>query len=428
MDKFASLRIDAPPRWVPNLDFLPRDRMVETSFGMLLAHPLTEPFQLPVSPLVSATAAACLVLLVAFTVSEGKPRFLEQPDLHVVSWAGSLSVPQRATRLAAVALLVLAIAAGRLGVDDELENLAPALVVGALWPLLVFASISLGPVWRWIDPWDGIARALTRDQPAQAPRHVWPAAVIAVGWVWYVSAYSDPLDPRSVGAILAAYTLLTVGGCLALGRVRWLSTSEPFGVVLSWMALLPRRRLTDWSPPRGAEALLGVFAGGVLFGAVRRSELWGGLNTAEEADLYAGLGVVLFCAAAAGLLLLMALSARQLGDRAVAARAAVPAVAGIIVAVALDRNRLSTSVQLLPELLGDPFGRGWDLFGRAGSRLDPAPLGTTGLLTAQLAFVVAGHVAGAAVLARRLERGARGPAALLLAILASAAVIALVSH
>jgi hypothetical protein len=94
----------------------------------------------------------------------------------------------------------------------------------------------------------------------------------------------------------------------------------------------------------------------------------------------------------------------------------------------MDRNRLSTSVQLLPELLGDPFGRGWDLFGRSGARLDPAPLGTTGLLTAQLALIVAGHVVGAAVLARRLERGARGPVALLLAILASAAVIALVSH
>jgi hypothetical protein len=393
-----------------------------------LAHPLTEPFQLPVSPLVSASVAACLVLVVAFAVPEGRPRVLQQLELHVVSWAGSLSVPQRATRPAAVALLVLAIAAGRLGTDDELENLAPALVVGALWPLLVFASISFGPVWRWIDPWDGIARALTRDQPAEAPGHVWPAAVIAVGWVWYVSAYPNPLDPRSVGVLLAVYTLVTVGGCLAFGRPRWLSTSEPFGLVLSWMALLPRRALADWAPPRGAEALLGVFAGGVLFGAVRRSELWGGLNTAEHADLYAALGVVSFSAAAAGLLLLMAVSAEQLGDRAVAARAAVPAVAGIVVAVAMDRNRLSTSVQLLPELLGDPFGRGWDLFGRSGARLDPTPLGTRGLLAAQLGLVVAGHVVGAAVLARRLERGARGPVALLLAILASAAVIALVSH
>jgi hypothetical protein len=393
-----------------------------------LAHPLSEPFQLPISPLVAASAGAGLVLLVAFAVPRGTRRFDEEPERQVASWVGALSASQLVTRLVAVALLVLTIVAGRLGVDDELENLAPALVVGALWPLLVLASISLGPVWRWIDPWDSVARVLARSDPEKELGHVWPAVVVAVPWVWYLSAYRDTLNPRSVGAILALYTLLTVGGSLAVGRARWLSTAEPLGILLSWMALLPRRGLTDWSPPRGAEALLGVFAGGVLFGAVRRSELWGSLNTAQEAEIYAAVGVVLFCAAAVGLLMLMATSAQQLGARAVAARAAVPVVAAIIVAVAMDQNRLSTSVQLLPELFGDPFGRGWDLFGRSGEGLDPAPLGRTGLVTAQLALVLAGHLVGAAVLARRLERSDRGPVALLLAILASASVIAVVSH
>jgi hypothetical protein len=401
---------------------------VPPPLGVALAHPLTEPFQLPVSPLAAASAGAGLVLLVAFAVPRGANRFDEDRERPVASWAGSLSAPQLVTRLAAVTLLAVAIAAGRLGVDDELENLAPALVVGALWPLLVLASIALGPVWRWIDPWDTIARAFARGQPEDQPGHVWPAAVIAVGWVWYLSAYRDTLDPRAVGAILALYTLVTVGGALAVGHARWLSSSEPLGIVLSWMALLPRRRLADWNPPRGAEALLGVLAGGVLFGAVRRSELWGGLNTARAAEVYAAVGVVLFCAAGVGLLMLMGLSAQQVGPRAVAARAAVPAVAGTIVAVAMDRNRLSTSVQLLPELFGDPFGRGWTLFGDAEAGLDPAPLGTKGLATAQLAVILGGYVIGAAVLARRLERGDRGPVALLLAVLTSASVIALVSH
>lgn len=396
--------------------------------GVALAHPLTEPFQLPISPLVAATAGAGLVLFVAFAVPRRIRRFHRKPERQVASWTGSLSAAQLVARLVAVAVLALAIAAGRLGVDDELENLAPALVVGALWPLLVLASISLGPVWRWVDPWDSVARVLARSEPEQTPGHVWPAVVVATGWVWYLSAYRDTLDPRSVGALLALYTLLMVGGSLAVGRARWLSSAEPLGILLSWMALLPRRGLVDWSPPQGAEALLGVFAGGVLFGAVRRSELWGSLNTAEEAEIYAAVGVVLFCAAAAGVLILMAMSAQQVGARAVAARAAVPAVAGIIVAVAMDQNRLSTSVQLLPELFGDPFGRGWDLFGPSAAGLDPAPLGETGLVYAQLGLVLAGHLVGAAVLARCLEREGRGPVALLLAVLASASVIALVSH
>jgi hypothetical protein len=393
-----------------------------------LAHPLTEPFQLPISPLVAATAGGGLVLLVAFAVPRGARRVDHRTERQITSWAGSVSPLQLPTRVIAVALLALAIAAGRLGVDDQLENLAPALVVGALWPLLVLASIALGPVWRWIDPWDSLARALARSEPAQEPGHVWPAVVIAVAWVWYLSAYRDALEPRSVGAVLALYTLVTVGGSLAFGRIRWLSTAEPIGILLSWMAHLPRRRLPDWSPPRGAEALLGVFVGGVLFGAVRRSELWGGLNTAEHAEIYAAVGVVCFCAAATGLLTLMAMAAQQVGAHAVAARAAVPAAAAIIVAVAMDQNRLTTSIQLLPRLFGDPFGRGWDLFGESGAGLDPAPLGTTGLVTAQLALVLVGHLLGAAVLARHLEREARVPIALLLSVLASASVVALVSH
>ncbi len=396
--------------------------------GIALAHPLTEPYELPLSPLAAASAAGGLVLLVAFAAPRGGRQIPEGPGRPVTSWAGSLDASQLVTRLLAVALLGLAVAAGRVGVDDELENLAPALVVGSFWPLLVLVSIAVGPVWRWVDPWDAVARVSIRSRPEEEPGHVWPAAVLAVSWVWYLSAYTGTLDPRSVGAILALYTLLTVGGSLAVGRTRWLSTSEPLGIVLSWMALLPTRRLADWDPPRGAEALLGVIAGGVLFGAVRRSELWGGLNTAQNAELLAAVGVVGFSAAGAGLLVLMAAAAESLGVRAGAARAAVPAVAGIIVAVAMDRNRLSTSIQLLPELFGDPFGTGWDLFGRSGASLDPAPLGTTGLLAVQLAVLVAGHLVGAVVLGRRLEREARGPVAFGLSILASASVIALVSH
>jgi hypothetical protein len=94
----------------------------------------------------------------------------------------------------------------------------------------------------------------------------------------------------------------------------------------------------------------------------------------------------------------------------------------------MDRNRLSTSVQLLPGLVGDPLGRGWDLLGRAGAGLDPAPLGERGLLVAQLGVLLAGHLAGAVVVASSSARAARGPAAVALSILAAASVIAVASH
>ena len=379
------------------------------------------------SPVVAAAAGAVLVFVVALVWPRRRDG-RERPDAVTASWAGPLSAFQIAVRVVAVALLALSIAAGRLGEDDELENLAPALVVGVAWPLLFLVSVAVGPIWRWTDPWDAVARATAPSRTDLPGASVWPAALVALAWVWYLSAYADTLSPRSVGAILALYTVFTVAGCLALGRERWLSSAEPLGIALSWMALLPRRRLSDWSPPRGAEALLGVLAGGVLFGAIRRSELWGGLNAVDDATALATFGVVVSSGVIAAMLVWFARQADHQGARGSTARAVVPAIAAIVLAVAMDRNRLTTSLQLLPGLLGDPFGRGWDLFGEAGVGLDPAPLGTTGLSVVQYGVLLTGHLAGAVVLARGVDRGSREPAALGLSLLTGASVMALVTH
>lgn len=368
------------------------------------------------------------MLAVAFLAPRANREPAPRPDALLSSWAGSLNLPQVVTRALAFALLVLAVVAGRAGADRELDNLAPALIVGAGWPLLVLASICVGPAWRWVDPWDSTARVVAKGGYGGGGGDVWRAALVGAGLAWYLSAYAAPLDPRSVGALLAVYTLFTLAGCLALGRARWLSTSEPLGIVLSWMAQLPRRRLVDWQAPRGAEALLGALAGGVLFGAVRRSELWGDLNTAQHADIAAAVGLVAFCAAAAALFTVMTLSGETAAARAAAARAAVPAVAGIVLAVAIDRNRMFTSLQLLPELFGDPLGRGWDPFGRSDKPVQAAPLGVRGLLWTQLALIAGGHAVGAVVAARRVERSARAPIALGLAVLAAASIVAIASH
>ena len=392
----------------------------------LLAHPLTQPYHLPLSPIATAGTVVGIVLLVLFAWPQ-PIRTARRPPRPTASWEGRLSRSQTVGRVVAIVLLGLAVVAGRVGVDDELENLAPALVVGAAWPLLFLTSACAGPVWRWLDPWDGLARLDTRAGRDEPRDDVWPACLVALPWMWYLAAYRDPLAPRAVGAILALYTLFTLSACFVAGRRRWLSSGEPLGILLGWTALLPRRRLGDWDPPAGAGALLGVVAGGVLFAAARRSELWGSLNTASNAERLAALGLLASCAAGAGALTIAARLQQRRVDAAVA-RAAVPAVAAIVVAVGMDRNRLSTSVQLLPGLLGDPLGRGWDLLGPALDGLDPAPLGIRGLILAQLGVVLVGHLAGAVVVAMQTRHRARDPAAACLAVLAGSAVIAIASH
>jgi hypothetical protein len=386
-----------------------------------LAHPLTETGGLVIPPLVAAVLAMVAVAAVArFWPGPGPGRDREGDRLH--SWWGGLGWPQRAGRVAAVALLMLVVAAGRLGADDELENLAPALVVGVAWPMVLLGCAVLGAVWRWLDPWDGVARPLQRDHDLRPAGSVWWAIVPALGWVWYLSAFPDTLAPRSVGFALGLYSAITISGCLLVGRAAYLSRAEVFGLLFAWTARLPRGLLPGWRPPRGAEAVLGALAGGLLFGTVRLSTLWGSLNVAELSLLYATVGVM-----AGGLGFAAALWgcerwSLRMGAEGSVAPAMVPLVTGVAIALAMARNRLTTSLQLLPGLVGDPFG---SVEMVRGAPLDPAPFGVTGLLGIQVALVLAGGVVGALVLARRAEVGARAPGMAALCVVAGTAVAAL---
>ncbi|MBA2529207.1 MAG: hypothetical protein H0V19_04480, partial [Euzebyales bacterium] len=110
--------------------------MIVTILSAALAHPLTEPGGLPLPPAVVSTVAVCAVVAAA-RVSPGKP--LPADAVTPAPVDDRLSPAQAATRAVALALFALAIAAGRLGNPDEVNNIAPSLVVGFAWPVLVAA-------------------------------------------------------------------------------------------------------------------------------------------------------------------------------------------------------------------------------------------------------------------------------------------------
>jgi hypothetical protein len=394
------------------------------SFAVML-HPQPSHPHVPVPVALVALGAAMVVVVVASAAPSGTlVAAADEPDN--ASWTGRLSAPQAAVRALSVLVLATAVVAGRLGTRDELENLAPALLIGAGWPLLVAGSLVAGSLWRWLDPWDALARVAARDE-STSPGHVWPAVVLAVPWLWFLCAYDRPLDPRAVGTALALYSVVTVAGCVAMGRVRWLSSGEPIGLLLSWVGLLPRRRLAQWSPPLGAAALLGVVLGGLLFGAVRRTGVWTPVAQRDDALVYATGALVLACAAAGAAATLLA-RAGDVAQRAAVAQVLVPVVAGVTLAVALARNRLFTSVQLLPGLLGDPLGRGWDLLGSPTDGLNASPLGAAWLVALQLGLIGLGHLFAAVVLTRPLVGDQRLPVIALLAVSVGVSMTAIGLH
>ena len=105
-----------------------------TASTSIVAHPVTEPFQIPVSPATAAGVAAVVVLGVALVWPQRRgsrsedgpgigaeeragPRRLSSgtpPDRPLASWEGGLSPLQWIARVAAILSLVIAIAAADL--------------------------------------------------------------------------------------------------------------------------------------------------------------------------------------------------------------------------------------------------------------------------------------------------------------------------
>lgn len=390
---------------------------------MPLAHPVSGPPHVDV-PVALLTVAAALVVAVTSTVLP-RGRAGSCDAATAASWSGRLRPGQRATRAVAVALLALAVAAGRFGTTSELDNLAPALVVGLAWPVLTVVALLL-PVWRWVDPWDALARVLVRNDDSAPGRHVWPAVLPALAWTWFLTMHPRPLDPRLVGLALLAHTTLTMAGCLLLGRRRWMSSGEPVGILLTWLTAVGRGGLRSGAPG-GAAVLVGGVVGGLLFGLLRRTGAWVDLVPAGQAELAGPVGFGLAVALGAALVALGGRLGARLRDHEAVLRSSLPVLAGLVLVLAMERNRLTTSVQLLPALLGDPWGRGWDLLG-APRVVAAAPLGAQGLLVVQLVALGACLLVAAVLVARGTSRAARGAATAVLSYLAAVSVLVVALH
>jgi hypothetical protein len=368
----------------------------------LLAHPLTEAGALPLSPLAIATVVLLLTAAAtAVRVPPVEPEAVEGPERP--GWSGVWLL----VRGAGLALLVLVIVTGRLGVNRSTANLAPVLAVGVAWPGLILLSAAAGDVWRRLNPFDTLAWLLGRDREAPgdpAARGVHLALPAALVLAWYLAAFPGSLRPRAVGAALALYTLYTLTGCLVAGRHEWLGRAEIFGLFFGWVARIRRQRLLTWDPPAGAELVLGVLGGGLLFGALRVSALWVPIWAALHAWQPETLALVAFAAVGALLVGVAVRGAGRRGGGAVVTAAAVPVVAALAVALSLLGGRFPTALQLLPVVASDPFGFGWDLFGTSGWRVNPNPLGVTLHITVQVLILAAGGILGARIARRRSEQ------------------------
>ena len=384
-----------------------------------------------------AAAAVLVISFAALAVLWPRPR-LEKPSWRPLPFGLGRFLASRGVDVACgaigVAMLALVIVAAFVGLDSGAGNFTPTFVFIICWVGFVFASLLFGDVFRPFNPWRAIGRATGAVLGRRAPLHRpyperlgrWPAAIglLAFTWVELVSDWT--VLPRTVGALVVGYTIVTLAAQAVWGVETWTRRGEAFSVYFNLFARLSpfetRDGVVGWRPllsglPRldpaaGTVALLAVMIGTVTFDGFEQGTAWpnietwlvdafaelgvgasGGIKLAGTLGLLAGVGVV------SGFYSLGMEGARSVGGgfsagelRRAFVHTLVPIAAAYVAAHYL--TYLLFSGQQIIYLSSDPFGQGWDLLGTASSGIDYSLLSQNGQWYAMVGCVVLGHVAG----------------------------------
>ena len=402
------------------------------------AHGLIQRANLPLPEWLFGWAAAVVLVVsfVALAILWPQPR-LEEDRWRPLPGRLGRALGSRALEIVAgaigVGLLALVLVAGYAGTQNAASNLAPTFVFITFWVGIAFASVLFGDVFRAFNPWRALGRvagrALRRDGAPRRPYPdrlgCWPAAagLLAFTWVELVSGWSE--QPRALAILVTIYTAVTLAGQAVYGVATWTARAEAFSVYFSLLARISafetRARVAGVRPllgglPRlevvaGTVAFVAVMIGSVTFDGLSQGRIWTETRKPLD-DFAAAAGLALETAQnvsdTAGLLLCVALVAGfyDLGCRV--ARRLAPALEvdrlrtgfvhslvpiALVYVAAHYLTFLLIEGQGIAYLASDPLGEGWDLFGTASAAVDYGVISQNQAWYAQVACVVAGHVA-----------------------------------
>ena len=210
-----------------------------------LGHAIGQVFTLPV-PLALYLAGAALAVAASFVISVLAIR----PAGPVPAYP-TRPVSQGTQRGLSVVLQVVglawwlgAILSGYL--VDAISPLPAVLFWIAIWVGLPIVAVLLGNPWPSLSPFRtlfGLLEAAARLVGARGLEPAlsyptglrrWPAVALLFAAAWCELVLPDGAQPAVVANLLVAYTLLTLAGMAAFGRVAWLRNAELFEVLLGW--------------------------------------------------------------------------------------------------------------------------------------------------------------------------------------------------
>jgi hypothetical protein len=402
------------------------------------AHGLVGRQDLPIPRWLFAWAAATVLVasFVGLAVLWPRPR-LQQLQERIVA-----SVPRTLDVLAGalgVALFGLVLYAGLAGSQSATANLAPTVIYVLFWVGLPFASVIFGDVFRAINPWRAIARAVawaarriagagSLPEPLAYPRRLgrWPAVLTVLSFAWVELVYVNRTDPSQLAIMALAYAAVQLVGMSLYGIEPWEQRGDGFAVYFNLFSRLGPLRWRDGrlavhrplegvvalTPVPGTVPLLCSMIGTTSFDGFSQGQTWNSLapdiqqrfldlglsaDTALEITFTIGLVVMVLLV---GLLFRLGVAGMHTVGEGHTTEELAGKFAHTLVPIALAYvvahyfSLLVYNGQATAYLASDPLGHGSDLFGTASATIDYGVISATGIWYVQVAALIVGHVCG----------------------------------
>ena len=383
---------------------------------------------LPAWQMAWAAAFSVIVSFVALGTFWDKPRLAAAAGgRRVFSLASSVGRSiEVLCKLVGVLGFALVIAAAWWGNPTYSVNIAPTAFLIWFWVGLQLVSVLVGDVWSAFNPYPTIADAVaslkariaktpmsSADHGAGDRRVGWVAVAAIAVYLWFELAYHSTDSPRSVAVFLTGYSAVMLGGAGVFGR-GWVRSADGFAVLFQKISLIApiyrddtkalrlRTPLSGLTTMRGglySVAFILTVLGATTFDGFTRSSIWldlAGDLTGWESVFMSTLGLVVIIAFVATLYTLavkaMAVvtgdSTRRLAERF------APTLVPIVVAYAFAHyfSALLLDGQVLINLLSDPFGHGWDLFGTRDYAINWTLVSPAQIAWVQAVSIAVGHV------------------------------------
>src|SRR5262245_60410287 len=409
--------------------------------GAAFAHGFGQRYELPL-PLSLYLYGAAGVVALSFLMfglfvrqAPAKKRIGARHDLAASPLGRALLHPgiQLGLKLGTLALFVVTVVGGVIGDQNPYRNLAPTLVWIVWWVGLVYAAAFAGNLWALINPWrtafDGAQwlyrrlggrGQLTFGLTYPPVLGAWPACALLLAVSWIELVYPNAGSPVHIAALAIGYSSLTWAGMLLFGRDAWLENAEVFSLMFCTFARFAPTEARDGRlllRPLGAglfddrpvatsmvafillllatvlyDGLIGTGEWRAFEGVIR--DRWPELT--EFGIRSTGLPAfwLVFVSAYLGICAIMSwMASGEPRPLAVARRFAltlIPIAIGYHVAHYLVF--LLVQGQYVIPLLSDPLGRGWNLLGTAGYRVDIALVGAQFAWYLTVGAIVSGHV------------------------------------